>query len=138
MRLKTLCFIAMVSSLSANTFNPEMSNYITKLKGEAKKSDSSFVDFDASRGETIFTTKHKGNKGEMISCTSCHHSDLKTTGKNIFTNKLIDPLSPKANSQRLTSVKDVEKWLRRNFNDVYTREGTAKEKGDVLYYINSK
>jgi len=38
----------------------------------------------------------------------------------------------------LTSVKEVEKWLRRNFNDVYNREGTAQEKGDVLLYIMSK
>jgi cytochrome c553 len=138
MKLKTMLFIATLSSLSANTFNPEMSNYIKKLKIEAKKTDSSFVDFDSSRGEILFTTKHKGKKGDMISCVSCHNSDLKTTGKNIFTNKPIEPLSPKANSQRLTDVKDVEKWLKRNFNDVYVREGSAKEKGDVLYYINSK
>ena len=59
-------------------------------------------------------------------------------GKNVFTNKLIEPLSPNKNSARLTNVKDVEKWLRRNFKDVYNREGTAQEKGDVLYYINSK
>jgi len=35
-------------------------------------------------------------------------------------------------------VKNVKKWLRRNFNDVYTKQGTALQKGDVLYFINSK
>ena len=32
-------------------------------------------------------------------------------------------------------VAEVQKWLRRNFNDVYNREGSALEKGDVLTYL---
>ncbi|MCJ7765447.1 MAG: DUF1924 domain-containing protein [Thiovulaceae bacterium] len=28
--------------------------------------------------------------------------------------------------------------MRRNFNDVYNREGTSQEKGDVLRYIMTK
>ncbi|MDX3960423.1 DUF1924 domain-containing protein [Aliarcobacter skirrowii] len=32
----------------------------------------------------------------------------------------------------------MEKWLNRNFNDVYNREGTALEKGDVITYIINK
>ena len=63
---------------------------------------------------------------------------LHTLVKNVFTNKSIEPLSPTKNTNRLTNVKDVEKWLKRNFKDVYNRVGTAQEKGDVLYYINSK
>lgn len=115
-----------------------MQNYIEELKIEAKKTDSSFEDFDATRGEKIFTSKHIGKRGEKISCTSCHNTDLSKEGKNVFTNKLIEPLSPKTNPERLNSVKEVKKWLRRNFKDVYVREGTALEKGDVLYYIKSK
>ncbi len=119
-------------------FNTSMQKYIEDLKMEAKKENSSFVDFSIKNGETIFTTSHIGKKGERISCTSCHNIDLTTMGKNTFTNKLIEPLSPNKNPQRLTNVKDVKKWLRRNFKDVYNRAGTAQEKGDVLYYINSK
>ena len=33
---------------------------------------------------------------------------------------------------------EVKKWLKRNFKDVFLREGTAEQKGDVLYYIMSK
>jgi len=51
---------------------------------------------------------------------------------------VIEPLSPTTNPQRLTDVKEVTKWLRRNFKDVYNREGTATEKGDVLTYILNK
>ncbi|MGC6761826.1 DUF1924 domain-containing protein, partial [Escherichia coli] len=33
---------------------------------------------------------------------------------------------------RFTNKAEIEKWLKRNFNDVYNREGTALEKGDVI------
>ena len=126
------------TNIFAAQFNSSMQEYINGLKIEAKQENSSFVDFSVKEGEKIFSTSHMGKKGEMVSCTSCHNIDLTTMGKNVFTNKLIEPLSPNKNSQRLTNVKDVEKWLKRNFKDVYNREGTAQEKGDVLYYINSK
>lgn len=125
-------------AIFANTFNPDVQKYIDGLKLEAKKMDASFKDFDASRGEKIFTTKHMGKKGKEISCVSCHSTDLQSEARNYFTNKVIKPLSPKANPKRLTKVKNIKKWLRRNFKDVYVREGTAIEKGDVLYYISSK
>ena len=96
------------------------------------------MDFSIKNGEKIFTTSHIGKKGKKISCTTCHNVDLTSVGKNYFTNKEINALSPKTNPKRLVDVKDEKKWLRRNFKDVYNREGTAIEKGDVLYYINSK
>ncbi|WP_331775288.1 DUF1924 domain-containing protein [Sulfurospirillum sp. 1612] len=124
--------------LSAATFNAPMQAYINDLKVQAKAQESHFVDFDAKRGAEIFTSTHIGKRGTKMSCTSCHTIDLRQEGKNERTNKILKPLAPSANPERLTQVRDVKKWLRRNFNDVYNRVGTAKEKGDVLYYINSK
>jgi hypothetical protein len=43
--------------------------------------------------------------------------------------------APSANPKSLTDVAEIKKWLKRNFNDVYGREGTAKEKGDVLTFL---
>jgi hypothetical protein len=63
---------------------------------------------------------------------------LANNGENIFTGKTIEPLSPKANPKRLTDISEIEKWLKRNFNDVYNKEGTPMEKGDVITYIMSK
>lgn len=137
--MKKFIFASLVPlSIFANDFNAPMQTYINQLKVEAKNIDPNFKDFDSKRGEEIFTSKHIGKRGKEISCTSCHHSDLTQNGKNIFTNKLIKPLSPTANKERLTSVKEVKKWLRRNFRDVYLKEGNAIQKGDVLYYINTK
>lgn len=135
---KTILISIFPLMVFANGFNTEMQSYINGLKTEAKKADQNFKDFDAKRGEKIFTSEHMGKRGEMVSCTSCHNTNLSQEGKNLFTNKAIKPLSPKTNPKRLTTVKEVKKWLRRNFKDVYVREGTAQEKGDVLYYINSK
>ncbi len=123
---------------NANGFNPQMQQYINQLKTQAQKSKSNFVDFSAKRGEQIFVSEHIGKRGKNISCSSCHSTNLRQIGKNVHTGKSIKPLSPLANAKRLSRVKDVKKWLRRNFNDVYKRQGTAIEKGDVLYYINSK
>ena len=138
MKRAIITFQTLCVCLLANGLNPQMSQYIAELKKEAQSLDKSFIGFDANQGEKIFTSKHIGKKGVEISCVSCHGANLRENGKNISTNKLIEPLSPQANPQRLTDVKDVQKWLRRNFQDVYVREGSAQEKGDVLYYIMSK
>jgi cytochrome c len=132
-----LCGCLLISSYAVE-FNMDMKSYINSLKDEASKEDTSFNDFSIKKGEKVFTTSHMGKKGEKISCTSCHTVNLSVTGKNHFTNKEIEPLSPNTNHKRLVDVQDVKKWLRRNFKDVYNRVGTAQEKGDVLYYINSK
>ena len=119
-------------------FGAVIDEYLASLKQEALKENANFKSFDAKRGEEIFTSKHMGKKGKEISCTSCHGIDLNKSGENIFTAKTIEPLSPKANPKRFTDLAETEKWLKRNFNDVYNREGTALEKGDVLTYIISK
>lgn len=138
--MKKLLFFSLVAvvSIEAIELNPHMQGYLNSLKAEAKQQNANFQEFDYKRGEKIFTTEHIGKKGKLISCVSCHTNNLSQNGLNEHTNKVIEPLSPYANAQRFTDVKEVEKWLRRNFNDVYKREGTAQEKGDVITYIINK
>jgi len=128
----------LVLVVQANSFNPQVQKYMDSLKAQAKSENQNFTDFDYSRGEKIFTSEHIGKKGELISCVSCHTDDLTKNGENVSTGKLIEPLSPSVNTKRFSKVKDVKKWLRRNFRDVYKREGTAQEKGDVVTYIVNK
>ena len=120
------------------SFSSVLDGYLNTLSIDAKKENPNFNGFDIKRGEELFTSKHIGKKGKEISCTSCHGIDFTKSHQKFFTGKVIEPLSPKANPQRLSEIKTIEKWLRRNFNDVYNREGTAQEKGDVLTYILSK
>ena len=132
MKYLVIVFMFSMSLMGAST---EVVQYMNELESTAKTENRSFVGFDAARGKEIFTSTHIGKQGKPIACTSCHSLNLANSGKNSLTGKVIDPLSPRANPQRLTSVKEVKKWLRRNFVDVYAREGTAQEKGDVLAYI---
>lgn len=115
-----------------------VNDYLKSLKDEVLKKEPNFKGFDYKRGEKIFTSKHIGKRGKEISCASCHTNNLNNSGENFFTGKEIEPLSPKANPERFTKLKNIKKWLRRNFNDVYNRKGTAKEKGDVVTYIINK
>lgn len=130
-----LAFVFIAANARAAEFNPAMQGYISELRAQARAENPSFKDFDATRGERLFATKNKGKNGEMLSCQSCHNANLRQSATNVFTGKSIAPLAPSVNPSRLSEVKEVKKWLKRNFNDVFLREGTALEKGDVLYYI---
>ena len=131
--------ILLIPTLLLNlSFASVVDDYLDSLKQEVLKENPNFTAFDAKRGEEIFTSKHIGKKDKEISCTTCHTSNLSNSGENTFTGKTIEPLSPKANPKRFTQLDEIEKWMKRNFNDVYNREGTALEKGDVTIYIINK
>ena len=85
------------------------------------------------RGQQIFTTKH----GKEWSCSSCHTAIPTVNGKHASTGKAIDPMAPAANPAAFTSTAKVDKWFRRNCNDVIRRECSAPEKADVLAYLLS-
>lgn len=133
--MKLLILITIILNIS---YASVVDEYLDSLKKKEQKINPSFKGFDSKRGEIIFTSKHIGKKGKEVSCVSCHTSNLSNTGENIFTGKKIDALSPKTNPKRFTKEKTIEKWLKRNFNDVYNREGTNLEKGDVVTYIINK
>ena len=83
------------------------------------------------KGEQFFNAKH----GKEWSCASCHDNPPNHETKHIVTGKVIKPLSPNANSARFTDEAKVDKWFKRNCNDVLGRECTAQEKADVLSWL---
>lgn len=90
-----------------------------------------FQGFSAERGMSFFKTRHTNE----WSCASCHTDNPAMPGKHAKTGKVIDPLAPSAYAARFTSPKKVEKWFKRNCNDVLDRACTPQEKGDVLAYL---
>ncbi|WP_020559039.1 DUF1924 domain-containing protein [Thiofilum flexile] len=102
-----------------------------KTYATAAQASGNFTGFSASRGEVFFNQTH----GNDWSCASCHTANPTQAGKHAKTGKVIDPLAPSANAERFTSTKKVEKWFKRNCNDVLDRECTALEKGDVITYL---
>ena len=85
----------------------------------------------SAKGEQFFNVKH----GKEWSCASCHENPPNHETKHIVTGKVIKPLSPNANPARFTDEAKVDKWFKRNCNDVLGRECTAQEKADVLSWL---
>ncbi len=85
----------------------------------------------AERGQRLFAATH----GREWSCASCHGTPPTQAGRHAGTGKAITPLAPAANPARFTDTAKVEKWFRRNCNDVLGRECTTAEKADVLAFL---
>ena len=100
---------------------------------QARQQGPAFAGFSAGRGERFFKATH----GREWSCASCHTANPAAAGKHAKTDKPIQPLAPAANTERFTRADKVEKWFRRNCNDVLGRACTASEKGDVLAWLLS-
>lgn len=103
------------------------------LESAARTSTPGFSGFSAERGQRFFSSTH----GSDWSCASCHTSVPAQPGKHVKTGKVIAPMAPTANPQRFTDAAKVEKWFKRNCNDVLGRVCTAQEQGDVLAYLMS-
>ena len=99
----------------------------------ARAATPGFGGFSAARGQRLFNSTH----GNDWSCASCHTSTPQKPGRHAKTGKEIAAMAPAANPQRFTDAAKVEKWFKRNCNDVLGRACTAQEKGDVLAYLMS-
>ncbi len=88
---------------------------------------------DIKQGEKLWQQVFREN-GER-SCASCHTKDLTQNGKHVKTRKLIKPMSPSVNPERLSNARKVNKWFKRNCKWTMGRECTAQEKSNFLVYI---
>ncbi len=95
--------------------------------------------FDAARGEALWKqTFPDPETGKTVSCTTCHTENLREAGKHAKTGKVIEPMAPSVNKERLTDAKHIEKWFKRNCEGTLGRECTPQEKGDVLMFLRSQ
>lgn len=108
-------------------------DFLAAYAQEAKQENSAYKAPSAQQGQRFFAALH----GREWSCTSCHTSNPTGAGKHAVTAKAIEPLAPAANAERFTRAAKVDKWFKRNCNDVLGRACSAQEKGDVLAYLMS-
>ena len=87
----------------------------------------------AARGQAFFNSR----QGKDWTCASCHGAVPTQAGKHASTGKPITALAPAANPERFSDPAKVEKWFRRNCNDVADRACTPAEKADVLAWLIS-
>lgn len=125
-----LCLSVLAISLPSLAEEPR--DFLDRYRLEAQ-ADPAFTGFDVQRGRWIFMTPH----GQDWSCSSCHTENPAATGTHAVTRKTIQPLAPAANPERFRQAAKVEKWFKRNCQDVLKRACTAAEKGDVLTYLSS-
>jgi hypothetical protein len=128
-----LATAALAASLSTGVAAETPLDIQQSLETAARRESAQFDGFSAPRGEAFFKSAH----GRQWSCASCHTTNPLDPGRHAKTNKAIAPLAPQANRERFTRPEKVEKWFRRNCNDVLGRPCTAAEKGDVLVYLIS-
>ena len=124
---------AVAFSVTASAAAETPADFQRLFETAAHQEVAGFAGFSALRGAAFFKTTH----GREWSCASCHTQNPTATGRHAKTDKPITPLAPAANAERFTRPDKVEKWFRRNCNDVLGRACTASEKGDVLAYLMS-
>lgn len=129
--LYCFCFFASGSALAAP------GELLQGYETQAKQANPQFQAFSASRGEQFYHAKRTHGSGNALSCAACHTDNPKSAGKNEKTGKEILPMAPAANAERLSDPAKVEKWFKRNCQDVLERACTAQEKGDFLTYLLS-
>lgn len=125
--------IALLLGLSSSLALADPAALLESYRQQAQQENPAFAGFSAARGQALYTQEQQQD-GKPISCASCHTSDPRQSGKTPAFRK-IEPLAPSANPQRFVDAKKVEKWFRRNCNDVFARECTAQEKGDFISWI---
>ena len=125
-----IVFAAAAVALSSAALAADPAGLLAGYQAEARNADGGFA-ASPQRGAHFFGTRH----GNDWSCASCHGAPPTGQGKHATTGKRIAPLAPAANPERFTSEAKVEKWFRRNCNDVLGRACTPAEKADVLAYL---
>lgn len=121
----------LVLAASPVVFAEAPADFLASYAQEAKQQNPAYRAPSAQQGQRFFTALH----GREWSCASCHTNNPAGTGKHAVTEKTIEPLAPAVNTARFTRQAKVEKWFKRNCNDVLGRACSAQEKGDVLAYL---
>jgi mono/diheme cytochrome c family protein len=128
-RLLTATVVPLAVMLAAPVFAGPREDLLAKYAAAAKSSG-----FSAARGQTLHTRNFAGGKPDTPACISCHGKDPRGAGRTT-TGKSIEAVAVSATPTRYTDPAKVEKWFKRNCNDVLGRECTPQEKGDWLTYV---
>ena len=110
---------------------------LIRYKAEARSADANFSGFSAARGEALYFERHTGGKPDTPACSTCHAADPRKPGLTP-TGKRIDPAAVSVSPDRYNDPAKVEKWFKRNCNEVLGRQCTPLEKGDWLTWMISQ
>ena len=122
-------FMLIFAPAAASPAQVLLDTYIAAAKAEPGYSGPS-----VERGRAFFFASHTGGKADTPGCTSCHTKDLTGPGQT-RAGKRIEPMAPSVVPTRYSDSANVEKWFKRNCQDVLGRECSAAEKADILAFL---
>ncbi len=129
LRLWTLtCWLIGVALSSPGSLHAQDTRPDVLLKAYADAAGAPGV---PARGQAFFMARH----GQSWRCASCHQANPVQPGRHASTGQTILPLAPAANTARFTKQAKVEKWFKRNCQDVLKRACSDQEKADVLAWL---
>ncbi len=131
--LRVSC-IALALALPLSATAGPRDEQLDRYASAARASDPAFAGFSAARGNTLHTRAFGAGKPDTPACTSCHGTEPRAAGRTPA-GKSIDAMALSASPSRYTDPAKVEKWFKRNCNEVLGRECTALEKGDWLTFV---
>ncbi|GAB3546885.1 DUF1924 domain-containing protein [Noviherbaspirillum agri] len=120
--------------LATSSIAGEREALLARYAAAAKQSAPDFAGFSAARGEAFHVKKFGSGKPATPACTTCHSESPRTAGRTPA-GKTIDPMAVSMTPARYTDPAKVEKWFKRNCNEVLGRECTPLEKGDWLTFM---
>ncbi|MBS1191092.1 MAG: cytochrome c [Rhodocyclaceae bacterium] len=126
---RTLAIAAGTLLLATASFAGPREDLLAQYGAAAKSAG-----FSAAQGQALHTRNFAGGKPDTPACTSCHGKDPRAGGRTLA-GKDIAPMAVSATPTRYTDPAKVEKWFKRNCNEVLGRECTPQEKGDWLTYM---
>lgn len=131
MKPSSLLFALLLGALFGSAqANPAL---LAQYQQQAKQQNPAFSGFSAERGKALYYRESTAS-GKTMSCASCHTSDPRKPGKTPAF-RTLEPFAPSITPARFSDVKKVEKWFLRNCDDVFKRECSPQEKGDLLSWI---
>lgn len=120
--------------LSSPSFAGPRDDLLTQYATAARNDTPTFSGFSAARGKTLHTQNFAGGKPDTPACTTCHGENPRGAGRGL-TGKTIEAVAVSVTPQRYIDPAKVEKWFKRNCNEVLGRACTPQEKGDWLTFM---
>lgn len=131
---KSLLIATLAATLSGTVVAGPREDLLAQYARAAKAANPALAGLSAERGKAFHAQSFTGGKPDTPSCTSCHNKDPRTPGRTP-TGKAIEPVAVSAAPTRYSDPAKVEKWFKRNCNEVLGRECSAQEKGDWLSFM---
>ncbi len=88
---------------------------------------------NGARGKA-FAARDWGNSARLPNCVACHTDNPANPGSHAVTGKRIAALAPAVTPERFSDPAKVEKWFKRNCNEVVGRACTSAEKADFIQF----